>query len=361
MAKLLVIEDETIVRESLIELLELEDYTVYGAANGYEGLALAKEILPDLIITDIAMPIMNGYELLEELKKDETTSTIPVIFLSAKADMRDIRYGMQIGADDYITKPFNRNDLFTAINSRLIKVESITKINDNKISDLKLKLATILPHELRTPLNGIISAAQFLIMNKGLDETELNQFHSTIFNAANRLNRLIVNYLLYAETELIKNNKELLNSMKVSIIQNCDILIKDLVEKKLNDANRLNDLELNLETASIKIDEDYFIKICEELIDNTIKFSENNSRIIIEGKKNDNYFTLKFTNQVSAPTKINIDDIGAYNQDSRNIFEQQGSGMGLVIVKNLIGIYNGNIQIINHEKFVTIELQFSIS
>ncbi|MFY8161338.1 MAG: hybrid sensor histidine kinase/response regulator [Candidatus Kapaibacteriota bacterium] len=358
MAKLLIIEDETIVRESLIELLELEDYTVFGAVNGQEGLTLAQNIIPDLIISDIAMPIMNGYELLVALKKEEKTSTIPIIFLTAKADIRDIRYGMQIGADDYLTKPFNKNDLFAAINSRLSKVETITKINDNKISDLKLKLATILPHELRTPLNGIISASQFLIMNKGLEESELNQFHNTIYNSANRLNRLIVNYLLYAETELIKNNTEILNNMKISIIHNNSRLIKEIVEKKLNEVNRIDDLELILDESPIKIDEDYFIKICEELIDNSVKFSESGLRIIIEGKKYNNSYQLKFTNQLSTPQKIKIDEIGAYNQDKRNIFEQQGSGMGLVIIKNLMSIYNGKINVINHENFVTIVLEF---
>lgn len=358
MAKLLIIEDETIVRESLIELLELEDYTVFGAVNGQEGLALAQKIIPDLIISDIAMPIMNGYELLEELKKDENTSTIPIIFLSAKADTRDIRYGMKIGADDYLTKPFNKNDLFAAINSRLSKLETITKINDNKITDLKIKLATLLPHELRTPLNGIITAAQYLMFNKDLDESELSQFHQTIYNAATRLNRLIVNYLLYAETEMIKNNQEIIKKMFVTVINNANSVMEEVITKKVSESGRLEDLEMKLEESTIKIDVDYLIKICEEIIDNALKFSENGFRIIVEGTVLNNKYRLKFTNEVNIPTNINIDEIGAYNQDNRYIFEQQGSGMGLIIVKNLMLIYNGEINIVNHDKYITIILDF---
>lgn len=161
MQKILVIEDEELLRSSLIELLEIEDYEVIGAKDGVDGLQKAVEELPDLIICDIMMPRMNGYEVIKNLKENPITETIPFIFLTAKADRVDSRFGMDLGADDYLTKPFNKFDLYNSISSRIKKQKVVTQKYDKKIQDLKSNLASTLPHELRTPLNGILASSQF--------------------------------------------------------------------------------------------------------------------------------------------------------------------------------------------------------
>lgn len=122
MKKVLLIEDDTILRENTAELLELSDYKVLTAANGKIGVELAKSNLPDIIICDIMMEVMDGYEVLKTLSKGKKTKYIPFIFLSAKTERKDIRKGMDLGADDYITKPFNEDELTSAIESRLAKV-----------------------------------------------------------------------------------------------------------------------------------------------------------------------------------------------------------------------------------------------
>ena len=106
MKKILIIEDESAIRSTLRELLELNGYKAFLAEDGMEGVQLAKEINPDLIICDIMMPRMSGEGVIEELKKDKILSMVPFIFLTAKADISDFRNGMESGADDYITKPF---------------------------------------------------------------------------------------------------------------------------------------------------------------------------------------------------------------------------------------------------------------
>lgn len=127
MKKLLIIEDNIAVRENLQEILELSEYEVVAAENGKRGVELAKAISPDLIICDIMMPDLDGYGVLRILSKRPETAGIPFIFLTAKTEKSDIRKGMNLGADDYITKPFEEDDLLEAIETRLKKSTLIQK------------------------------------------------------------------------------------------------------------------------------------------------------------------------------------------------------------------------------------------
>ncbi len=119
MKRILLIEDNTAVRENIAEILELSHYQVLTAENGKVGVKLATAEKPDLIICDIMMPEMDGYGVLHVLSKNESTSNIPFIFLTAKADRSDFRKGMEMGADDYITKPFDDIELLNAVEARL--------------------------------------------------------------------------------------------------------------------------------------------------------------------------------------------------------------------------------------------------
>lgn len=121
MKTILLIEDDTALRENTAELLELANYRVITAANGVSGITVAKENLPDIIVCDIMMPEADGYEVLEALSQYHETSHIPFIFLSAKTEHKEIRRGMNLGADDYLTKPFEEEDLLSAIESRIAK------------------------------------------------------------------------------------------------------------------------------------------------------------------------------------------------------------------------------------------------
>ncbi|MFD2517741.1 response regulator [Salinimicrobium flavum] len=146
MKKVLFIEDDTVVRENTAELLELADYNVITAANGKSGVAIAKQEKPDIIICDIMMPEMDGYGVLQALSQDPSTRQIPFIFLSAKTEHKDIRKGMDLGADDYLTKPFEEEELISAIESRLAKVSILKKIQetgDRQPETPQEKLATL--------------------------------------------------------------------------------------------------------------------------------------------------------------------------------------------------------------------------
>jgi DNA-binding response OmpR family regulator len=128
MKKVLIIEDDTALRENTAELLELLNFEVTTAPNGRIGITLAKQNYPDVILCDIMMPEVDGYGVLEALSADTSTNQIPFIFLSAKTEHKEIRKGMDLGADDYLTKPFEEEELVNAIESRIAKATILKNI-----------------------------------------------------------------------------------------------------------------------------------------------------------------------------------------------------------------------------------------
>lgn len=138
--RILIIEDDFMIREVILTMLECEEFEVMEAEDGTEGIELAKEDLPDLILCDIMMPQMSGYDVLKELAEQEKTATIPFIFISAKSQKTDVRMGMDLGADDYITKPFTRDELISAVKTRLKKQASRQNYYEHRIDRLETKL-----------------------------------------------------------------------------------------------------------------------------------------------------------------------------------------------------------------------------
>ncbi|MEG3892671.1 EAL domain-containing response regulator [Microcoleus sp. MON2_D6] len=127
MKKILVIEDEQVIRENILKLLKAEGFDVTGAENGSQGLYAAVSNLPDVIICDVMMPELDGYGVLMALRSNPVTATVPFVFLTGKADRSEMRQGMELGADDYLTKPFSKAELVGAISSRLKKQEAVAE------------------------------------------------------------------------------------------------------------------------------------------------------------------------------------------------------------------------------------------
>jgi DNA-binding LytR/AlgR family response regulator len=123
MSKILVIEDDSQVRQSIVEILKSADFKVFEASDGNAGIGLAMELVPDLILCDVMMPHLDGYGVIEKITSCDELKKIPFIFLTAKAELGDIREGMNLGADDYITKPFKAHDLINSIQVRLNRLD----------------------------------------------------------------------------------------------------------------------------------------------------------------------------------------------------------------------------------------------
>ncbi len=132
MKKILLIEDDSALRENTAELLELSGFKVFTAPNGKIGIEKAKNESPNIIICDIMMPEIDGYGVLEAIASEEKTKHIPFIFLSAKTEHKEIRKGMDMGADDYLTKPFDEEELLSAVESRLAKATILAMRKNSK-------------------------------------------------------------------------------------------------------------------------------------------------------------------------------------------------------------------------------------
>ncbi|MFM2060497.1 MAG: hypothetical protein RLZZ507_167 [Cyanobacteriota bacterium] len=195
MSLILVIEDETKILLNIQEILELAEFSVITAANGKIGLQLAKTKQPDLIICDIMMPGLNGHEVLAELRQDPKSADIPFIFLTAKIERNDFRQGMGLGADDYITKPFEPFELLEAVEARLkrhslsnqaylkesqksetlqqeMKKNRTELQNSQQLAQIRGKLLERISQDLRNPLSSINMAIYMIKQAKNDQERD---------------------------------------------------------------------------------------------------------------------------------------------------------------------------------------------
>jgi two-component system sensor histidine kinase/response regulator len=204
-SKILVIEDTQSIREELQDILGFEGMEVIIAKNGQEGIDLAREYSPDLILCDIMMPIKDGFQVFNELQHDAVLKDTPFIFLSAKASPKNVRAGMILGADDYITKPFEIDLLISSIKSRLEKATNRKRTEKEKRETLQYNISRALPHELRTPLNGIIGLSSLMKEDPELSREEILEFAEGIYESGHRLLDTIQKFLYHTEVELLLN------------------------------------------------------------------------------------------------------------------------------------------------------------
>jgi two-component system, sensor histidine kinase and response regulator len=341
MKKILVIEDDESLRRNLADILRFEGFEVVVAENGKIGYQMALDTQPDLILCDIMMPEMNGYEVLAALRKHPDTRLTPVIQLTAMAERENVRSGMELGADDYIIKPFGVKELLQSVNSRLAKSDAVKDFAESKLDELRSSLITQLPHELRTPLNGIIGFARMLKDNPDtLTTGEIGEFGNSIYKSGMRLFRLIQNYLIYAQLE-IKN----VNYPVKEVTDNILPLCKEKAEEIAALYNRQDDLELHLGNGCVHMSNKDFSKVIEELADNAFKFSETGQKVTITCSQHDNKYTVSIRDNGCGIKAKDIRDIGAYMQFDRVLLAQQGSGLGLIISRRIIESYQGEFDI----------------
>lgn len=347
MKKILVIEDENALRKDIIEMLNYEGYQMIGAENGAVGVEKAREHLPDLIICDIMMPELDGYEVLNELRKETETATIPFIFLTAKTDKVERRLGMEQGADDYLTKPFSVAELLKSINVRLEKRAALEVLSEKRLDQLRDNIAHAVPHELRTPLTLIMGFSDLLLDDPEIDLKHGREMVETIHSAAQRLHRLIENYLVYAQIEIAESQPAMIENLRQGSVNNPHTIIEALAQARAQSYDRLTDLSLNLSPAAhLQVSESNFRKIVDELVDNAFKFSDGaNQTVRVTSTVESNHYVLTVTNQGRGMTADQIRKIGAYMQFNRQIFEQQGSGLGLIVARRLAQLHNGSLDI----------------
>ncbi|MBN1430651.1 MAG: response regulator [Anaerolineae bacterium] len=360
MTTVLVIEDELPILEAIVRILQYHHFDVIGAENGLVGVQMARLHLPDVIICDIVMPKLDGYGVLLQLSDDPVTAAIPFIFLTAIEDWSDMRRSMELGADDYITKPCSPQDLLTAINTRLNKQESMRDRYQQQMSELREGIVHALPHELRTPLASILGYSSILADDTDtLSLDELRDIGIKVGQAATRLHRQIENYLLYAQLELAKVDP----AGQGDVIMEGDTVspaevTQQMALRRASDDDREADLILNLVNSPVRIAEVNLQKILRELLDNAFKFSESGTPVQVKASLSSNAWLLSITDHGRGMTTDQITGIGAYMQFQRKLYEQQGSGLGLTIARDLAELHEGQLAITSSPgKYTTVQLK----
>lgn len=345
MTDIVVIEDELTVLDNILDTLEAAGYSAHGAESGTKGVELVRTINPDLIICDIFMPEMDGYQVLQKLKQDDTTATIPFIFLTAKAERSDLRYGMDLGADDYIAKPFTQRELLKAIQTRLKKRTAILEKYESTISKLRKNIAYALPHEFRTPLMHILGGAELLNSSfTTLTEEEIQKVAASILIGGRRLHRLIENYLVYAQIEIISSDKQQIEGLRRNICAAQAIIVQKSRERaRANE--RPDDLILEVEDSHLPISGENLAKIVEELVENAFKFSSAGKKVRVRGARREKGYLIEICDQGLGMTAEHISAVGAYMQFERTLREQQGLGLGLAIAQRLAHLHGAQFKI----------------
>lgn len=360
MTVILLIEDELNIRETTADMLAFEGFHVEQAENGIEGIAKARDLLPDFIICDIMMPGLDGYQVLLELRSDPLTANIPFIFLTAKSDRLSMRHGMELGADDYITKPFDIKELLAAIDARLQKRDALSQEYEWKLDQLRNSLISTLPHELRTPLFGILGYIDLIKAGGQTYEIDdILRMVDVMERFGLRLKRLVENYLLYAQLELLHSDAEKRSQLQSLSYEQPHLIIEKVALEIASKYDRLEDLQTHLGKGHVYITEDSMIKIAEELIDNAFKFSEAGTRVQVTAVDDDAVYLFTVGDAGIGMSGDDINQIGAYNQFDRAIREQQGSGLGLTLAQKLTELHRGRLLIESEAEkgtLVTVEL-----
>jgi signal transduction histidine kinase len=350
MPKILVIEDEKPVRLNILALLKAEGFQAIGAEDGQEGLKLAQEEAPNLIICDVLMPQLDGYSVLESLRKASPSNVVPFIFLTAKADKADFRQGMELGADDYLTKPFTRDELLGAIRSRLAKQENVLKLQ-KKIEELqqsnilKDDFVSTVTHELRAPLANIMMVADVI---QSIPDPDKQRSYLEVLQVE-----------CAREMELI-DDLLALQRLEVKTEVHVETLALDgwLPEVLEPFQSRIESRELRLEVqipddlTGLWIDSASLRRILTELLNNACKYTPPGGLIRLEvqnqpiAKGTKAITTFKVSNTAEIPDEALPQLFERfYRVPGGDRWHQGGSGLGLALVKKLIEQLEGTIEV----------------
>lgn len=342
----LVIDDSPEIRIVIDETLNLFGCRTILADDGVNGIRMAREHLPDLIICDVNMPNLDGYGTLKALREDDATTMIPFMFLSGAADRVTIRKGMELGADDYLTKPFSPKELMAAVTTRLEKQAELRRHSDRKLDELRGNLTMSLPHELRTPLSGIIGLAHLMMEDHAeMPPAEVLESSRFIHESAMRLHRLIENFLVYSQIELMGSAAkgiEISEDIRPVLLQE---LVPPLARKVSARHKREGDLLLKIESVSALVPAENLAKIVEELTDNAFKFSEPGKPVLVSCEVRDGRFVFTAADKGRGMSAEQIARIAPHTQFDRHMYEQQGSGLGLFIAKRITELFGGGFAI----------------
>jgi signal transduction histidine kinase len=343
MKRVLVIDDTPEILDVISECLTYQGLETVVARDGATGIRLAQETPPNLIICDVNMPGLDGYSVLLALRKIPQTATVPFIFLTGVADKVNVRRGMELGADDYITKPFTQKELKAAVAARLEKQAELQRQTDRRLDELRGSLTLALPHELRTPLNGIIGLATILMDDyANVSPEEVLATARDIHASAERLHLLIENFLVYSQIQLLITEKKSLAGGEYIPIPAPELL-PDLAQTVARKHNRESDLSVECGNVFFAMPPENLTKIVTETLDNAFKFSEAGQPVRLRAHaREDGSNEIVIEDRGRGMSAEQIDNVAPNMQFNRQQYEQQGAGLGLIIAKRMTELLGGD-------------------
>ena len=353
---ILIVDDEPVIRMGLAAAIGRHGYSVITAENGSEGFRKAKENLPDLIVSDVMMPAINGFEMHKQMSADPQLASIPFIFLTARTGVDDRISGIRDGADDYITKPFVIDELLARIEAVLRRVhaeqdrgrEQAKSIALEEMDKLRKEIMQNFRHELRTPLGNVIMSLEMAVNNKYEDPQEQTEFIRIALSNVDRLGSLVADIILLSDMD--QND---LNRIRQAIDVEHHILApiqKRLQRYSLRELNFMHDIKLN---GEIKAPRREFVQALVHLADNAFKFSPEHGRVDLTVRSAENGGALITVQDegIGIPVDLHEKVFERFYQISQgDQREYQGLGVGLTIARAVFSNLGGEVKILECEK-----------
>ena len=349
MKKILVIEDEELLLEPLCELLGFEKFAPIAAQSGEEGLEKARSKRPDLIICDVMLPGMDGYTVLQKLREDVSTASIPVIFLTALAERWNIRKGMETGADDYLGKPVLRHELLAAIRTQLGKRKGSSGALGGRLgpaapSDMPL----VISQQLLAPLTAIASFGQTLSaqsQENSLPQEKISELGKYITESSQRLGKALRQVLDYVSIRALLEEPVSADRLRSERTRSAGSLVERAAVKVAHDAGRFADLKLDIQQVDFAIPQHYLELVTTELVQNAFNFCRPKTSVKVTLVKRHNSVELSVTDQGSGMSPEQIQAIGPFRQFARGNAVQAGLGLGLEIVRLSAVVFGADLRI----------------
>lgn len=348
MNKILVIEDEVELLVNTVEALALAGYDVYQASDGLTGLQLIRQHCPDLVLSDIMMPGLDGYQLLKAVRQDTAFDTLPFVFITAVVERESVRRGMNLGADDYLTKPFTLDELLETVNSRMLAKARITG-KQHQWQQFKFQFSRLVAHELRTPLTVIKSSTELMaMMLEHVGSTEQDEILKALQEGGNRLQHLIeqLTYYTCLETGAISAKTLAINAFPTTSLE----LVMDAVQQARTAATRNPDLPIYIDCGSEVVtlygDPNGLRHALAEVIINALNFSSPEGEVQISIGRTKQSLWICVTDQGPGVETAHLPHLTeAFYQANRERQEQQGIGIGLYLSRQLLEMHGGELQL----------------
>jgi signal transduction histidine kinase len=333
----------------IVFLLAGEGYRVLSAEDATAALALLESTGPDLIISDVNMPGMDGFEFCRQVRSQSELSQIPFLFLSARAQRTDIRRGMGLGADDYLTKPFETEELLSAIEIRLARAIETQALIQKASSGVQRQVIQALTHEFRTPLSLVVGYTDLLeATGHEMEGQDFQMILQGLHAGSKRLANLVEDFLLLSklQTGEVARQASQLSCETFEpgwIVRQVVIAAEPAAEAKnirLTAHDSATDITVAVGAADLR-------EIVRRLVDNAIKFTpKGGGPVSATSSVAGDHWQLEVADHGIGIQEKALDWIfEAFRQVDRDQLEQQGSGVGLTIVRGLLEVYDGRIAV----------------